>query len=262
LSKDAFQPFDVASYPGPASSAFLEGLTACPGQAPVWSDFAAGHALRPFTAPLWETLGSAEAPPADVHLPDGVQEQIASLLRSAEADAQRLKDAAYAEGFARGEQEGFAAAQQQIQGLVQSLGQALHEVGRLRAHICEQSEGELLELVLAIVRKVLHEDAEVPRDRISALLRAGIKKLSRRQEVRVKVHPRDLLVAKHCKAQLLEALDGTETITVEEDDTVPPGSCVIDAPTEIVDLRWDEQLAAVAASLRETYDRARRGEAA
>jgi flagellar biosynthesis/type III secretory pathway protein FliH len=54
-------------------------------------------------------------------------------------------------------------------------------------------------------------------------------------------------------------LDGIETILFKEDETVPPGSCVIETPSEIIDLRWDEQLDEIAASLSETYDIARGG---
>jgi flagellar biosynthesis/type III secretory pathway protein FliH len=54
-------------------------------------------------------------------------------------------------------------------------------------------------------------------------------------------------------------LDGIETMTFEEDETVPPGSCVVETAMEIVDLRWEEQLEELAASLFETYEREQRG---
>lgn len=76
-------------------------------------------------------------------------------------------------------------------------------------------------------------------------MRAGIKRVSQRQEVRIKVHPDDLLFSVSCKAHLLSCLDG------EEDETVPPGSYRVESPAEIVDLRWDEQLDEVAAHLLE-----------
>jgi flagellar assembly protein FliH len=226
-----------------------------------WLGFPASHEPVPFVAPAWEVsdfepeLSSIDAPPSDT-----VQEQIATLRQTMELEAQQLKDAAYAAGYAAGEQQGFEVGQQQVQALVESLGKTLQEVGRLRAHIFEQSEGEMLALAMAIARKVLHDEGSFHRDSILSLIRAGIKKATQRRELQIKVHPADLLFATSCKAQLLSYVDGIDTILFQEDEAVPPGSCIVETPTEIIDLRWDEQLEEVAASLFETYERAQGGD--
>jgi flagellar assembly protein FliH len=263
LSKDLFNPFDRELDPQSAPTGFRQGILPQTIQAPGWEDLATGQAPVAFVAPTWEVPGSKTAPsPAGISPPTTLQDQVAALLLGAEQEAQRLKDEAYAAGFAAGEQQGFAAGQQRVQALIDSLGQALQEVGRLRAAIFAQSEGEMLELALAIARKVLHHEGGFHRDNILALMRAGITKVTQRQELHIKVHPADLLFAMSCKAQLVSYVDGLDTILFTEDEAVPPGSCVVETPTEIIDLRWDEQLEEIAASLFETYERARRGDAA
>lgn len=226
-----------------------------------WVGVSASHEPMPFIASAWEVPGAKrESSPTEPTPLDTIQVQIAALLQNAEQEAQQLKDEAYTAGYVAGEQQGFQTGQQRLQALVESLGQTLQEVGRLRAQIFEQSEGEMLELALAIARKVLHDEGSFHRDSILSLIRAGIRKVTQRQELRIKVHPADLLFATSCKAQLLSYLDGIETIFFQEDEAVPPGSCIVETPTEIIDLRWDEQLEEIAAGLLETYEGAQRGD--
>jgi flagellar assembly protein FliH len=228
-----------------------------------WVGFSTDHKPVPFVAPAWDRSASEREPSAvDASPLDTAQEQSPSLLQDAEQEIQRLKDEAYAAGYTAGEAQGFEAGQQRVHAVVESLGQALQEVGRLRAQIFEQSEGEVLELALAIARKVLHDEGSFHRDSILALIRAGIKKATQRQDLHIRVHPADFLFTMSCKAQLMSYLDGIETILFKEDETVPPGSCVIETPSEIIDLRWDEQLEEIAASLSETYELARQGDVA
>ena len=171
-------------------------------------------------------------------------------MHEAEREAQQIKEEAYTAGFAAGEQDGFEAGRQRLETLLRQLGHALQAATELRGQIFAQSEREVLELVLAIAKKVLHYEVSINREGIVALVRAGINRVSQRQEIHLKVHPSDVLFTVGCKARLLSCLDGVETILVEEDDAVPPGSCMVETPAESVDLRWDEQLEDIAARLR------------
>lgn len=235
-----------------APTPFAQGIIPTPTGEYIWTELSSYGEPMPFTAPAWEIPGSsATSETANAQLQGAVQEQIQAVLQEAEYEAQQIKEEAYAAGFAAGEQEGFTAGQQRVEGLLQQLGQALQVVGQLRGQIFTQSEHDLLELALAIAKKVLHDEGRVNRDTIVPLVRAGITRVSQRQEVRLKVHPNDLLFTISCKAHLLSVLDGVETILFEEDETVPPGTCIVETPMETVDMRWDEQLAEVATSLLE-----------
>lgn len=251
--------FQVSSFhPEPDTDAgrFLEGVVASHAGEQGWAAFPQSYEPATCVPPTLEPC----APPAAGESPSTeLQERWEALLREAQQEAQRLKEEAYATGFAAGEQRGFEGGQQR-EALLHSLGQALRDMGGLRARIFEQSEHQLLELALAIARKVLHHEGSVNRGLILPLVRAGIKKATQRQELRIKVHPADMLFTVSCKAQLLGFLDGIETIIFEEDDAVPPGSCVVETAAEIVDLRWDEQLEEVASSLFRVYERGRREE--
>ncbi len=255
-----FARLEIETSAETSSAPFREGIAPPHTQQSGWTGLAPSHESTGFVAPNWECPGASPVPDSsDPHLQATVQQQIEVLLREAEHEAQQLKEEAYAAGFAAGEEQGFEAGQQRLQVMLEHLGQALQEVGRLRSRLFEQSERELLELSLAIARKVLHHEASVNRDGILSLIRAGIKRVSQRQELRIKVHPDDILCTVSYKARLMSFLDGIETMTFEEDETVPPGSCVVETPTEIVDLRWEEQLEELAVSLFETYAREQRG---
>ncbi len=243
-----------------SSPPFLEGIAPPPTQESGWTGLSASHESTPFVAPTWELPGASPTQDAsDPQRQEAAQKQVEALLQGAEREAQQIKEEAYAAGFAAGEERGFEAGQQRLQAMIDHLGQTLQEVGRLRSQLFAQSERELLELSLAIARKVLHHEASVNRDGILSLIRAGIMRVSQRQELRIKVHPDDLLCTVSYKARLMSLLDGIETMAFEEDETVPPGSCVVETPTEIVDLRWEEQLEELAASLFETYEQQQRG---
>jgi flagellar assembly protein FliH len=232
------------------STPFVEGLALHEAEAYDWTALSSHTEPVPFVPPVWEISGpSTPSDTSSAQLQAGVQEQIQAALREAEREAQQIKEEASAAGFAAGEQAGFEAGQQRLERLLQQLGQALQAVAELRSRIFAQSEHELLELVLAIAKKVLHREVSINRDGIVPLVRAGINRVSQRQEIHLKVHPSDVLFTVSCKAHLLSCLDGVETILFEEDDSVPPGSCMVETPAESVDLRWDEQLEEIAARL-------------
>jgi flagellar biosynthesis/type III secretory pathway protein FliH len=185
-----------------SSSPFMEGIALPHTQKSGWTGLSPCHESTRFVTPTWECPGASPAQDSsDTHLQEAVQKQIEVLLRGTEREAQHIKEEAYAAGFATGEEQGFEAGQQRLQATLEHLGQALQEVGRLRSQLFAQSERELLELSLAIARQVLHHEASVNRDGVLSLIRAGIKRVSQRQELRIKVHPDDFLCTVSYKAR-------------------------------------------------------------
>jgi flagellar biosynthesis/type III secretory pathway protein FliH len=223
-TQNRFQGSEFEPHIEVTPATFAQGIITPPAGEYVWTELSGHGEPVPFAAPAWETPGASATPDSsNAPLQEAVQERIQAVLQEAEYEAQQIKEEAYAAGFAAGEQEGFTAGQQLVKALLQQLGQALQVVGQLRGQIFAQSEHDLLELALAIAKKVLHDEGRVNQESIVPLVRAGITRVSQRQEVRLKLHPNDLLFTVSCKAHLLGFIDGVETILFEEDETVPPG---------------------------------------
>ena len=124
--------------------------------------------------------------------------------------------------------EGYATAQEEwarrFGPLVGELERGLHEIAGFRSELLERIEGDIVELAMAVARKLMREEISEGRHRASAMIRGMLDGLELSAEsgihMKIRLHPDD-------HAEVLQATrgdeDGNEALThieFEPDDSM------------------------------------------
>ncbi|HPO14035.1 MAG TPA: FliH/SctL family protein [Candidatus Hydrogenedentes bacterium] len=172
-----------------------------------------------------------------------------ALLAEARAEAEKKIQEAYQEAYQRGllqAQEQFAESIGQAAETLAAAAAAIHEA---RQSFLDSLEPQVVELASLIARRVLQREVRIDAELIHATARRALGKIADRQIITARVHPRDLEALRLHKITLLEDFEGVEELTIEADDTVNPGGCVIESRLMQADARLDTLLSTVLESL-------------
>ena len=157
-------------------------------------------------------------------------------------DLMSVESEAYAKGFLKGEQDGKAAAGNRIQQAVDALTRAAEDLMRLQQTLSENSEARLVELALAIGRKVVGYEIVSNREVVVNVAREALKSVGNLQEVTLKLNPQDLSFLEENQMSVAQLAPHISHIRVEVSDNIEQGGCVIDSSCGRVDAQIDSQL--------------------
>ena len=125
---------------------------------------------------------------------------------------------------------------------------------RLAEHdqrMAEQGGRRLIDLGVAIARRILREQVELDPTVVQRAAREALEEASGARDVEVRVNPRDLPVLDAVSDVLLDALDSLRGLTVVPDPEVEPGGVVLHTDVGVVDGQIETQLDEVRAALVE-----------
>jgi len=118
-------------------------------------------------------------------------------------------EAARRSGLSEGEAQGRRQATQELEPVLNNLGRSLTELANLRAKLREEAELDVVQLSLAIARRILHRELSVDPGAIQALVQVALERLARQELYRVRIHPAQAdalqvaLGAHHSKVEVL-----------------------------------------------------------
>jgi flagellar assembly protein FliH len=173
-----------------------------------------------------------------------------AVVESARAEADAIREAARAEGFAAGQAEGAAAAQAMAQAqlapAVQALGAAAEAVAAERGALADQVEARAVDLAFQLAEKIVSGAIEAQPERVLDVVRGGLRCLIERERVQILVNPDDLGLVRGAMDALASELGGVDHIEVQEERRIGRGGAIVRTPAAQVD-----------ASLKTKLDRAR-----
>ena len=176
---------------------------------------------------------------ADAGLPSGAPGNASDRGQSSEERSRRQQ----AEWFEQGRQS----AQQQLRSELDAalakqraqIGVALHEFASERQDYYHRIEGEVVELALAIARKILHREAQIDPHTLAGIVRVTLEKLDTGTKVDLHVHPKEATEWRHYFACQMENVPAPE---VFEDSAIAPGECRIDTSLGSTEVGLESQL--------------------
>ena len=176
--------------------------------------------------------------------------------RSAAAD--KFDVQAYQDGFndgvekgaAEGEAAGFERATQKLEPLLESLQQALLQLGNLRQQTYQSIEQEVVELALAIARKVVCREIEVDKEVVVCVAREALSRVEDPGNIKIIMNPSDLQFINETKYQLSDLIGNIDKVTIEPGENIQSGGCVVETNLGEIDARIEKQLQAVEESFR------------
>jgi flagellar assembly protein FliH len=163
----------------------------------------------------------------------------ASAAQAAEERVQRAET----DAFERGKQT----AEQQLRGSVETavaesrerVRRALEDFAHERTKYYRRVEIEVVQLALAIARKILHREAQIDPNLLAGIVRVTLEKLDGATTVNLYVNPREGTDWRHYFARQMEGAPAPE---IHEDGTLAPGECRLETSLGTAEIGLELQL--------------------
>lgn len=182
---------------------------------------------------------------------DAAHARAGEILREAEEEGRRILERARREGVERGLEEGraqgareererFAREAEGVRGLLETVAGALRDD---RAALKAAAGRDLLRLAVAVAERILRAEVRLRPDEAvrGAVLRAAELAADRR-ELRVRLHPQDVTAVETLLPELRRRFSETAKVTLEADESVSRGGCVVRTREGAVDAQLETRL--------------------
>lgn len=176
-------------------------------------------------------------------------ERVERAERSAEAivseaydQAKGIYEKAKEEGFEEGVQGGHAEGMMKVLGISEEAMRIKEDLLAMRRDLYEQSEAEMIALVLEALEKMLDYKMDSDTGMIENLIRQGIARVNQGSAIVVRVSNEDYNHALLLKPILATMSDKVEAIEIKRDPTLSNGACIIDTESGSIDSGIQTQL--------------------
>lgn len=170
------------------------------------------------------------------------EDKIKDFESKAKARVDEVTKEAYKKGFDQGREEGFKEGKAEVERLVHRLHLILDRAMDKRGQILEQTETQVIELVLLIARKVVKTISENQKNVVISNIGQALRKLKTRSDVIIRVNLADLQLATEHAKDFIELAENAKNLTVVEDTAVDRGGCIIETDFGEIDARISSQL--------------------
>ncbi len=164
------------------------------------------------------------------------------IRTEAEQDARVELEQARKEGFEEGREAGYREGLDEAERLAEQFQRVLDKAIEKRTAIIEESETQIIELVLMIARKVVKVISENQKNVVINNVIQALRKLKSRGEVLVRVNLEDVELASERIKDFIRMAENVRSVTVVEDSTVDKGGCIIETDFGEIDARISSQL--------------------
>jgi flagellar assembly protein FliH len=205
--------------------------------------FADSQVTRPFS---WgdeaERVAAAEIdpprPPAEAPVES-------SAPASGDHSLATIEREAFASGYAQGERAGFEAGAHRAEAMLRRLAGTIDELTTVRRAMINQTERQLVQLALAIARRIVQREVTVDQDLVLTIARVALDRLGDSSTATIRLNPEDYraVVAHHG-----DAWAGVR-VRVLADDGVSRGGCKVESDIGFIDASVDAQFEQISREL-------------
>ncbi|MBP5402379.1 MAG: flagellar assembly protein FliH [Treponema sp.] len=164
------------------------------------------------------------------------------IIEEAQAEKQRIVSDSQKEGYDTGFESGYQEGNKEAQRLVERMHTVLDAVMARREEILNETEYQIVELVVLIARKVVKIISENQRNVIMNNVLQALKKVKGRGDVTIRVNLADVKLTTEHVHDFIERVEAVKGITVVEDTTVEKGGCIVETDFGAIDARISSQL--------------------
>src|SRR5262249_41175662 len=152
---------------------------------------------------------------------------------------------AFASGYAQGEKAGFEAGGRRAEAMLRRLAATIEELTTLRKSMIAQAEREMVQLALAIARRVVQPEVTIHRDLVMTIARIALDRLGGQTSATIRLHPDDYAVVVESHGEDWAGL----RVKVVADDGVSRGGCKVESDVGFIDGSIDAQFQQIAGEL-------------
>jgi flagellar assembly protein FliH len=162
-----------------------------------------------------------------------LKKRIAELELGRESEIAQARQVALQQGFRQGQEESAA----EIKTSSERLAKTLADLAAWKKKLRAEAEMDLLNLALAIARRILRRELITDPEAMHGLVYAALQKIQKREIWRVRVYPAGVDAVRSC----LDGI-GAGSIEMVADSTLKPGDLLIETAVGELDASVDTQL--------------------
>jgi flagellar assembly protein FliH len=195
----------------------------------------AASEVRPFE---WTTPDATRlSPVAD-------REPVEPDLRQQQAHLATLERDAFAKGYVQGERAGLEAGAARAEAMLGRLAQTIEELAEVRREMIRQTERQMVQLALAIAKRVVRREIALDRDLTQTMARLALERLGDSTTVTLRLHPDDFAAIGHKCDEWQRS-----HVSVVADRDVSRGGCLVESDFGFIDGSIEAQFHEVARAL-------------
>ena len=158
-------------------------------------------------------------------------------------------DAIRAEAYEQGKQDALQGTreteqtqQSELRRTIEAFTRACADVDNLHEELLEQSRGDMINLVIALSRKIIGRELATGRDVIADTLKKAIELAMKNDAYDIWLNPDDLAVVEKMVPDLIASVQQLNHIILKTDPEILRGGCRLDSDICTVDATIDAQL--------------------
>lgn len=164
------------------------------------------------------------------------------IISNAKIEEKSIFEKSKSDGFKAGHEEGYKAGNEEAQRLVERIHKMIEAVQAKRQEILDNTEQQIVNLVILIVRKVVKIMSENQKSVIMSNVLQALKKVKGSGDVTLRVNLADVkLTTEHIK-DFIRQVENIKNISVVEDSSVEKGGCIVETDFGAIDARISSQL--------------------
>ena len=168
--------------------------------------------------------------------------EAAQIVGDANAQHDKIVSEARSEGFEQGSAEGYEKGKAEVERLIERMHKVLEAVMQRREEILQDTESQIVELVILMARKVIKILSENQKNVIMANTVAALRKVKTRGNVTLRVNIEDVKLTTAHADEFIQHVENVQGITVQEDSSVEKGGCIVETDFGAIDARISSQL--------------------
>ncbi len=168
--------------------------------------------------------------------------EAAQIVAEAQAQHDKIVSDARSEGFEQGSSEGYEKGKAEVERLIERMHKVLEAVMQRREEILQDTESQIVELVILMARKVIKILSENQKNVIMANTVAALRKVKTRGDVTLRVNIEDVKLTTAHADEFIQHVENVQGITVQEDSSVEKGGCIVETDFGAIDARISSQL--------------------
>jgi len=199
--------------------------------------------------------GSDSCGPGDFLLGAAVEN---GSISESEERILEIQKQAYNQGFAEGEKIGLETGNRQLTPVIQNFTQALSQLEEIKREIRLNAEKKMLDLALAVARKVVTCEIQNNRESILHIIHDAMERVVDHKNIIIKLNPEDFKYVNDRGFELAGLIDHFEHITFEADECIVGGGCLIETKMGEIDARIDQQFKVIEERFEAEYNKAKK----
>jgi flagellar assembly protein FliH len=196
----------------------------------------------------FDWTGLTEEAPADRPAPATAPAPApaAPLPSTPSFDRAAIEREAFAQGFAQGERSGAEAAAARSEAVLQRLKQTIEELQTLRAEMIHKTERQVVQLAIAMAKRIVHREISLDPELLSAMARVALDRLGDAASATIRLHPDDYAATAGMNR---DARTESSVVRVVADPVVRRGGCLVQSEFGLIDVSADAQIQELATAL-------------